>query len=171
LEKPKVEIRTILKQDNTRLAEIIRKTLTEFGADKPGTVFYDKSTDRLSEVFAITGSEYFVLCMDGEIAGGAGIYPSPGLPPDTCELVKMYLLPHARGHGLGYRLLKRCTDSAIEKGYHRMYLETMPELSLAITLYEKSGFKRLPSPLGNTGHTGCGIWMIRDVGVDADSPG
>ncbi len=158
-----IEIREIREQDNHRLAEIIRKTLVEFGANKPGTVFYDASTDRLSEVFKINSSSYFVASMDGEIAGGAGIYPSAGLPPDTCELVKMYLLPQARGKGLGRELLGRCIEYASKTGYRHVYLETMPELYLAIALYEKFGFRRLTGPLGNTGHSGCDIWMIRDI--------
>jgi putative acetyltransferase len=163
MQKPGLEIRIIRKQDNHRLAEIIRNTLTEFGANKPGTVYYDAGTDQLSEVFRENRSTYFVLCVDGEILGGAGVYPSPGLPSDTCELVKMYLLPQGRGKGYGCKLLERCTAFAIENGYRKMYLETMPELGLAIKLYEKLGFTRLPEPLGNTGHTGCDIWMIRDI--------
>lgn len=157
------EIREIREQDNHRLAEIIRNTLVEFGANKPGTVYYDASTDRLSEVFTMKNSAYIVASMDGEIAGGAGIYPSAGLPLETCELVKMYLLPQARGKGLGRELLSRCIELAGKAGYRRIYLETMPELYLAIALYEKFGFRRLTAPLGNTGHSGCDIWMIREI--------
>jgi putative acetyltransferase len=166
MQNENVEIRPICKQDNPDLARIIRSTLAEFGADKPGTVYYDENTDRLSEVFKIKGSVYFVLLWNGEIAGGAGVFPTQGLPDDTCELVKMYLLPHARGKGFGYDLLIRCSRFAAKNGYRRIYLETMPELSLAVSLYERFGFKRLDAPLGNTGHTGCNIWMIRDIQID-----
>jgi putative acetyltransferase len=158
-----IRIRKIRKSDNPRLAGIIRTTLTEFRANKPGTVYYDDSTDQLSEVFKKERSIYFVACMDGEIVGGAGIFPSAGLPSDVCELVKMYLLPDARSRGIGNELLRRCIRFACRKGYRQIYLETMPELHLAIKLYEKSGFVRLSAPLGNTGHTGCDIWMIKDI--------
>jgi putative acetyltransferase len=161
-----VEIRPICRQDNRELAGIIRATLAEFGANKPGTVYYDESTDRLSEVFDRKDSAYYVLLWNGEIAGGAGIFPTRGLPEGTCELVKMYLMPHARGRGFGYELLIRCSRFAAEFGYRKMYLETLPELSLAISLYERFGFQRLDAPLGNTGHTGCNIWMIRDIHPD-----
>ena len=158
-----VTIRTVRKQDNHKLAEIIRTTLAEFEANKPGTVFFEYSTDHLSDVFKKERSQYFVVSLDGDIVGGAGVYPSPGLPSDTCELVKMYLLPRARSKGIGHDLLNRCIRFALDAGFSKLYLETMPELKLAIRLYEKFGFKRLPSPLGNTGHTGCDIWMIRDI--------
>ena len=159
----RVNVRTITPADNQRLAGIIRTTLAEFDANKPGTVYYDPVTDRLSEVFSLPNSTYFVACDEQEILGGAGIYPSSGLSPDTCELVKMYLIPKARGKGIGKELMRRCIGFAKDKGYRKVYLETMPELYLAIKLYEKSGFTRLAKPLGNTGHTGCDIWMIRDI--------
>jgi putative acetyltransferase len=126
-------------------------------------VYYDESTDRLSEVFAVEGSCYFIAEQDGVILGGAGIYPTAGLDPDTCELVKMYLIPAARRQGLGRKLIEHCIDVARHHGYRQIYLETMPELSKAISLYEKMGFLRLDGPLGSTGHFGCGIWMLKTL--------
>ena len=55
-----ITIRKITKQDNSTLATIIRSCLTEFGADKPGTVYYDESTDHLYELFNNPQSVYFV---------------------------------------------------------------------------------------------------------------
>jgi putative acetyltransferase len=37
----------------------------------------------------------------------------------------------------------------------------MPELAKAVSIYEKVGFKSLESPLGNSGHCGCDIWMLK----------
>ena len=42
-------------------------------------------------------SVYYVAQYQDLILGGGGIFPSDGLPYDTCELVKMYLVPEARG--------------------------------------------------------------------------
>jgi putative acetyltransferase len=157
-------IRPIRVQDDQRLAVIIRAALKEFGADKPGTVYFDASTDHLSDVFSADRSIYFVACNQEDILGGAGVYPSEGLPFDTGELVKMYLVPEVRGKGIGYELLNRCVDFARGEGYRKLYLETLPELSRAVVLYEKFGFRRLTSPMGNTGHTGCTVWMMMDIG-------
>ena len=154
-----ITIRTIVAKDNVALANIIRSTLKEFGANHPGTVYYDESTDRLSTLFNVPGSIYFIAEQGGEVLGGGGIYPTVGLPGDTCELVKMYLLPQSRGQGLGVTLLNRCIDFARAYGYKNIYLETMPELKAAIKLYEKAGFGRLTSAMGQSGHYGCGIWM------------
>ena len=92
-----VTIRPIQPADNAAIAKIIRTALTEFGANKPGTVFYDDTTDHLFELFASTPkSGYFIAEKDGVIVGGAGYFPTEGLPETACELVKMYLNASAR---------------------------------------------------------------------------
>ncbi len=156
-------IRKIIKTDDAALAIIIRKALEDFKANKPGTVYFDESTDHLSDVFTLENSSYFVAVVDGEIAGGAGFYPTEGLPIDTCELVKMYLSKKFRGKGIGQTLLEKCMTEARLSGFRKMYIETLPELTSAIPLYEKNGFHFLSSPMGNSGHTGCNVWMLRDL--------
>ena len=158
-----VSIRPIQPGDNKALAKIIRDSLAEFNANKPGTVYYDPTTDTLFEVFQKDRSIYFVAEQNGEIIGGSGIYPTDALPDGTCELVKFYLSPKARGKGIGKELLQRCIAVAAEMGYKKIYLETMPELTIAIPMYEKFGFTYLSSALGNSGHTGCDIWMIKEL--------
>lgn len=157
-----ITIRQIQASDNRTLAGIVRNTLAEFGANHPGTVYYDPTTDTLYELFQQKGSIYYVAELDGEIVGGAGIYPSNGLPANTCELVKMYLLPQARGKGLGKILIDKVLAFARDWGYRFVYIETMPELKKAMSVYEKFGFKYLDAPIGNTGHTGCSIWMLKE---------
>ena len=158
-----VTIRTIQPADNPALAIIIRNALAEFGANKPGTVYYDATTDALYELFRQPGSIYYVAEIEGVLFGGAGIFPSPGLPEGTCELVKMYLSPAARGKGIGKMLIDKALAFAVEAGYRNVYIETMPELRKAMSVYEKFGFKYLDGPLGNTGHFGCDIWMLKEL--------
>ena len=154
-------IRFIEPKDNVALAAVIRAALTEFGANKPGTVYFDPTTDNLSALFETPGSVYYVAEKDNEILGGCGIFPTVGLPDKTCELVKLYLAPGARGTGLGKALMLKAMAWAKEAGYEQVYLETMPELSNAVTMYEKLGYNRLPKSLGNSGHDGCSIWMLK----------
>jgi putative acetyltransferase len=156
-----INIRTIDSKDNATLAKLIRSTLKEFGANHPGTVYYDKSTDHLFEVFQTPRSIYFVAELNNEIVGGGGIFPTEGLPKDTCELVKMYTYPFVRGIGLGKLLIQKCIDYAKDTGYKNIYLETMPELKQALKTYEKFGFEYLTHAMGNSGHFGCDLWMLK----------
>lgn len=159
----KLTIRTIEQADNTALAKVIRDTLKEFNANKPGTVYFDERTDHLFEEFRVDHSIYFVVEQNGAILGGAGIYPTANLPSGTCELVKFYLLPEVRGKGIGKLLMQKCIAEAENMGYKKIYLETMPELTIAIPMYEKFGFAYLPSAQGTSGHTGCDVWMIKEL--------
>jgi putative acetyltransferase len=156
-------IRTIEPGDNKALATIIRTSLEEFKANKPGTVYFDDTTDHLAAVFTLKGSIYFVAELDGEIIGGGGIYPTANLPEGTCELVKLYLSSKARGKGIGKLLMEKCIATAKEFGYKKIYLETMPELTIAIPIYKKFGFTYLQAAQGSSGHTGCDVWMIKDL--------
>lgn len=157
-------IRPIEPADNKAIASIIRTALTEFGANKPGTVFYDDTTDHLYELFtAEPKSGYFIALQDGIIVGGAGYFPTEGLPNNTCELVKMYLNATVRGMGLGRKMIDYVLAAAKKKGYTQVYLETMPELNKAVKVYEQFGFSYLDGPMGNSGHNGCDIWMIRTL--------
>ena len=158
-----ITIRNIEPGDNPFLSAIVKDTLAEFGANHPGTVYFDPTTDHLYEVFRKEGSIYFVALMDGKIIGGGGIYPTEGLQDDTCELVKMYLLPEARGLGLGRTLIRKCLEFAKQAGYKNVYLESMPELKQALKVYEKFGFEFLSGPRGNSGHTGCSLWMLKQL--------
>ena len=69
----------------------------------------------------------------------------------------------ARGTGLGKQLLNTAMQWAKENGYTQVYLESMPELSKAVTIYENVGFQRINQPLGNSGHCGCDIWMVKTL--------
>ena len=158
-----VQIRKIGQTDNAALAKIIRSTLAEFGANHPGTVYYDDATDHLFELFQQPLSIYFIATINGEMVGGGGIYPTDGLPEKTCELVKMYLLPIARGKGIGKMIIENCLQKAKALGYENVYLETMPELEQAMNVYEKFGFEYLKGPLGNSGHFGCSKWMLKHL--------
>ena len=74
---PTIQIRPIEPNDNIDLAKVIRGALEEFGANKPGTVYFDPTTDALFELFNTSpGSYYFIALKDNQVVGGAGIYPT-----------------------------------------------------------------------------------------------
>jgi putative acetyltransferase len=155
--------RRIEKKDNKEIAELIRTVFREFKIDRPGTVYFDPTTNDLFALFQKPGSVYWIAEGDGKMVGGCGIFPTHGLPPGCAELVKFYLLSSQRGKGIGRILMEKCIDSAREFDYKQLYLESLPELGKAISIYEKAGFKHIPAALGNSGHFGCNIWMIKDL--------
>ncbi len=157
--------RTIQPMDNVELARVIRNCFEEFDAVKPGTVYFDPTTDALYELFHTPQAHYIVAVDedDSSILGGCGLFPTEGLPPGMIELVKFYLAPSARGQGVGKKLMLDCLEYARIQGYTQVYLESLPELTIAVPMYERLGFVHLQNALGNTGHTGCTIWMVKDL--------
>ena len=155
--------RLIEEKDNKEIAELIRTVFREFNIHKPGTVYFDPTTDNLYGLFRATGSEYWIAEEDGVIIGGCGVFATPGLPDGCAELVKFYLSASNRGKGTGWHLMEKTFESARGFGYNKLYLESLPELKRAISLYEKAGFKFIDGPMGNSGHFGCNIWMLKDL--------
>ncbi|WP_447642083.1 MULTISPECIES: GNAT family N-acetyltransferase [Chitinophagaceae] len=158
-----IQFQHIQASDDARLSVLIKRIFEEFGIDIPGTVYTDPTTDHLSDLFKTPGSIYWVAKEKGNILGGCGIFPTDGLPDGYGELVKLYLSPVARGKGIGKALLEKTFDSAKALGYTHLYLESFPQLAKAVSMYEKSGFVKLPHALGNSGHYACNIWMEKEL--------
>ncbi|TSJ48151.1 GNAT family N-acetyltransferase [Fluviicola chungangensis] len=158
-----ISIENIQLGDNAAIAHLIREVLTEFGANKPGTVFTDPTTDNLFKLFQTKHAHYFVAKEQGIIIGGCGIYPTEGLPEGCIELVKLYVAKSHRGVGLGKMLMEKSISAAISEGYSEIYLETLPELHIAVGLYEHLGFEYLDHPYGDSGHFACDLWMRKLV--------
>jgi len=154
-------LRPIEQKDNPALAKMIREVFDEHGAPQKGTVYSDPTTDDLYKLFQIPGSVLWVAELSHEIIGCCGIYPTEGLPEGCAELVKFYLSANARGKGIGKELMEKSLMSAKEFGYRQIYLESLPHFDKAVSMYEKQGFLKLDTPLGNSGHTTCNIWMIK----------
>lgn len=155
------EIRPVRAADDPVLARIIRTVMPEFGACGNGFAINDPEVDWMSRAYAAPRHAYFVVERDGEVIGGGGIAPLAGGDDGTCELRKMYFLPGARGIGAGAAMMDRCLEAARDAGFRQCYLETLTGMDAAMRLYERSGFQRIDSPMGDTGHGGCNTFYLR----------
>lgn len=158
-----IRIRKIEKTDNLQIAQVIREVLIEHNVPKVGTAYADPQLDYMFEAYGVPRASYFVVENEGRIVGGAGIAPLENGDAEICELQKMYFLSETRQLGLGTLMMEKCLKAAIEAGFTKCYLETMPYMKAAQKLYKKSGFEYISAPMGNTGHTSCPVWMLRDL--------
>ncbi len=158
-----MKIRQVKEPDNLSLAKMIRKVFEEHDAPKKGTVYSDPTTDALFESFQTEKSILFVAEKNEKILGCCGIYPTKGLPEQCVELVKFYLPAASRGKGIGKILMERSIAAAREFGYSELYIESLPQFSKAVKMYQKQGFMTLKNPLGASGHTSCTIWMLKNL--------
>ena len=158
-----IAIRPIEPADDPVVAQVIRSVMPEFGASGDGFAITDPEVDSMSGTYGQARSAYFVVELDGRVAGGAGVAPLVGGDDSVCELRKMYFLPELRGRGVGAKLLQHCLDTARELGFTRCYIETLSGMDAAAHLYVAAGFTRLDGPLGDTGHHGCDMHFAREL--------
>ena len=156
-------IRKIEKNDNPAVAKIIRAVFDELNIPKVGTAYADSYLDFMFEEYNKLKSVYFVVENNCKIIGGAGIAPLENANESICELQKMYFLPEARGLGIGSQMMYNCLQAAKDFGFEKCYLETMPFMNEAQKLYKKVGFEFICSPMGNTGHISCPVWMLKEL--------
>ena len=156
-------IRPINQSDNKPLSVILREVLIEMQIPKKGSAYEDPELDDMFKAFQLPRSKYFVVEEDKEILGGAGISPLKDGDTNICELQKMYFHKTIRGRGIGQKLIEICLNFAVESGYQKCYIETMPNMINAQKLYLKKGFQYINAPLGNTGHSACPVWMIKKI--------
>ena len=83
--------------------------------------------------------EFWVVEQAGTVVGTAAYYPiSRG--EQAVEIRKMYLLPAARGQGLGRFLLGQLERAIAARGFKEIWLETATVLKTAVRMYESSGY-------------------------------
>lgn len=150
-------------ENDSVIADIIKTVGTEFKAIGEGFGPSDSEVSHMSNHYhAEQGSAYFVAILEGEVVGGGGIAPfSDDL--SVCELRKLFLLPKARGLGIGQQLLEQSLVFAKAQNYQQCYLDTLATMTSAIKLYEKQGFTHLEAPLAGTIHNGCDVWMVKEL--------
>ncbi len=159
----KLIIREIQQVDNLAIEQIIKDIFPEFNLPLIGTAYEDAETPRMYQSYQGVNEVYFVVEENGVILGGGGIKPLKGFETEICELQKVYFPPEVRGKGYGKIIFNKCLDAARDYGYKQCYLESASQMKIAISMYEKAGYKHLEEPLGNTGHYSCGVWMIKDL--------
>lgn len=134
-------VRDASNADEAAIREVVYTVLAEYGLapDPDGT---DADLADLEGNYWRRGGVFrVVVSAEGPIVGCAGLFRLNSM---EAEVRKMYLLPLARGSGLGRLLLDQLIADARRLGYRRVVLETASVLSEAIGLYRSAGFSPVP---------------------------
>jgi ribosomal protein S18 acetylase RimI-like enzyme len=82
-----------------------------------------------------------IVAWDGTAACGC-IALRP-IDDGICEMKRLYVRAAYRRLGVGRELVTRIMDSARQKGYTRIRLDTLPSMANAIRLYREIGFREI----------------------------
>ena len=118
----------------------VRALLRAYAASLPFELDFqdfDRELAGLPGAYAPPRGALLVARIGGAVAGCVALRPLAG---DSCEMKRLFVLPSARGTGLGRRLATAIVTEARRLGYARMRLDTTPGMETAQALYEELGF-------------------------------
>jgi len=134
-------IRPATNNDIPSIKNVVFSSLKEYGL-KPETTGKDRGLSNIERNY-FSNNGFFGVAVDTKTNYIVGTFGLFAINRDICELRKMYLLKDVRGQGLGKFILNSAIHLAKEKRYKKIILETISQLTEAISLYKQSGFKEI----------------------------
>jgi len=97
---------------------------------------------RFLRKFDPKGERAWIAEMDGEPVGSVCVVKQSRT---VAKLRLLLVEPHARGHGVGRRLVQQCIAFSREAGYRKLVLWTQSNLTAARAIYAALGFRKAKS--------------------------
>lgn len=119
---------------------------------------FERELQHLAQVYGPPRGALLLARVGEDPAGCAAIRP---LAEDVCELKRMYVRPAHRGRSIGQRMLDELLSSARAMGYRKMRLDTLSQLTTALSLYRRNGFTECDPYYRNP--TPGVVYMERDI--------
>jgi len=128
--------------------EAVRELFRAYAASLPFSLEFQNFAAELAGLPQPYAPPAGCLLLARREQGAVGIVGVKPLLPGTAEIKRLYVVPEARGSGLGRLLAERAIEAARALGYQRVRLDThRPSMAAAIALYEALGFAEI-APYG-----------------------
>ena len=101
-----------------------------------GFQHFEDEVAAIDRLYAPPTGALLLLKEGGESVGCVGLRQLG----NDAEMKRLYVIPAMRGHGAGRGLVEAICGKARELGYRRIFLDTLPSMIEAQTLYEAMGF-------------------------------
>jgi putative acetyltransferase len=135
-------LRQAIASDTPAILSLVRSVIEEYKLPfEPDGI--DEDLQNVLAHYPAPHSAFFVA-ETVEAEGHSGLIGTIGLhqyQASIGELCRFYLAPAYRGHGLGKAILKAYLQSAYQRGYQTIILETHSCMQEALGLYQRFGFQ------------------------------
>jgi putative acetyltransferase len=128
--------------------EAVRRLLKQYADSLPFCLEYHNFEAELAGLPEPYVPPYGRLLAARRGAVSAGTVGLKRLADDTAEVKRLFVVPQARGHGIGRLLLTHIIEEARGIGYDRLRLDShRASMTTAISLYRQLGFTQI-APMG-----------------------
>ena len=118
--------------------ELFREYWGSFGFS-PCFQNFESEVAGLPGAYAPPGGALVLALIDGRVAGCAALRQ---FDAQRGEAKRLYVRPEFRGRGVGRALLDWAIAEARGMGYREMVGDTIPEMAVALAMYDRAGFER-----------------------------
>ena len=125
--------------DWDQVRELFREYWTSFGFS-PCFQGFEAEVTGLPGAYAPPGGALVLALVDGQAAGCAALRR---FDAQRSEAKRLYVRPLFRGQGLGRGLLDWVIAEARTMGYREMVGDTIPQMAVALEMYDRAGFERI----------------------------
>jgi len=101
---------------------------------------FDDELRDLNKKYGLPRGRIYIAYVDGQAAGCIALRQ---MSETECEMKRLFVRPQFRGQKIATALAELLVKDAKELGYKFMLLDTSPQLSAAIAMYEKMGFYKI----------------------------
>jgi putative acetyltransferase len=125
--------------------EVARGLIEEYGRSLPFSLDFQNFSTELAGLPAPYVAPYGCLLLARQGERAVGIVGLKPLAPKIGEVKRLYVVPEARGTGLGRVLLECAIDAACTLGHTHLRLDShRASMGGAIRLYRRLGFVEIP---------------------------
>jgi carbonic anhydrase len=126
-------------EDSARLKAVIFEYIAWLDMDLSYRGF-EQEMAAFDQLFTLPSGLFLVAESGAEIAGCVGLLRHDD---ETAEVKRLYVRPQFRGLRLGEKLVVSLIQRALELGYRRLILDSVPQTVVAQQLYRAIGFQEI----------------------------
>ncbi|HEY0754749.1 MAG TPA: GNAT family N-acetyltransferase [Ktedonobacteraceae bacterium] len=150
--KKHLSIRDAEEKERSIIRDVTVAAYTEYQTLMPPRFWAQYQRNLLATLAGEGPQERIVAEQDGSIVGSVLLYPpavdayaSTTISAAYPEVRFLAVLPQMRGQGIGNALMNACEQRARNMGAKALGLHTMEVMQVAMRMYERMGFVRVPA--------------------------